>query len=86
MRDQRFELIQPGKWPLDAELLLYESCHARRSTIASIFTTAIARSRDRKERGCSMALLRSSPCFHKLSCRSLREPVSRMMYDWEFLF
>ena len=23
MRDQRFESIQPGKWPLDAELLLY---------------------------------------------------------------
>jgi len=34
VRDQRFESIQPGKWPLDAELLLYESCHALRSAIA----------------------------------------------------
>jgi hypothetical protein len=35
---------------LDAELLLYESCHALRLAIASIFTTAVARSRDRKKR------------------------------------
>jgi hypothetical protein len=28
VRDQRFESIQPGKRRLDAELLLYESCHA----------------------------------------------------------
>ena len=34
MRDQRFESIQPGKWPLDADLLLYESCHALPSGFA----------------------------------------------------
>jgi hypothetical protein len=32
--DQRFESLQPGKRPLDAELLLYECCHAVPSAIA----------------------------------------------------
>jgi hypothetical protein len=46
--NQRFELIQPGKWSLEAELSRYESSHAFSSAIASIFTTAFARSRDGK--------------------------------------
>jgi hypothetical protein len=33
-RDPPPESIQPGKRPLDAELSLYESCHALRSAIA----------------------------------------------------
>lgn len=61
MNDRRFESIQPGKWPLDAEVLLYESFHALRSAIAPrFFTTAAARSRDRKKRGPTVALLRRS--------------------------
>jgi hypothetical protein len=32
--DQRFELIEPGKWLVDAELLPYESSHTRPSAIA----------------------------------------------------
>ena len=35
--DQCFELIQPGKGPLDGEPLLYESCHALLSAIGSNF-------------------------------------------------
>ena len=62
MRNQRFELIEPGKWPLEAELSRYESCHALSSAIASIFTTAFARSRDGKNTGISSSI-------ENLSCR-----------------
>ena len=64
MCNQRFELIEPGKWPLEAELSRYESCHALSSAIASIFTTAFARSRDLKETPTYSGSIKRLSCRH----------------------
>ena len=58
------------KLPLDAELLLYKSCHALRSAIAPGLDSRRRRSRDRKKRKIIVILLRSS-LLGSRSCKSL---------------